>query len=312
MQRFKKILFVCENGNVDADILSRAVSLAVDNKASLNLFHVYRENSIPSNMVEGYEKSMESHLRALLDKALAKENKAPRTSIQIEQGIPFIAIIQNVIMHNYDLVFKPAENTAEPSLPLPSFSSMEMHLLRECPCALWLYRPHKNKWDNLRLMAAVDPDNEDPVRNSLNKAILELATSLRIRKNNARLDIVNCWSAEAENTLRDSPFLKMQDHELEEYVEQSRQAALQAWEKVLAPFDLKDAKIQKHFVKADPSTFIPDFVKNEKIDILVMGTVARTGIKGFIIGNMAETILNRIDCSVLALKPEGFVSPVEL
>jgi nucleotide-binding universal stress UspA family protein len=47
-------------------------------------------------------------------------------------------------------------------------------------------------------------------------------------------------------------------------------------------------------------------------DLIVMGTVARTGIPGFIMGNTAEAILNQIDCSVLAIKPPGFVTPVTL
>jgi nucleotide-binding universal stress UspA family protein len=41
-----------------------------------------------------------------------------------------------------------------------------------------------------------------------------------------------------------------------------------------------------------------------------MGTVARTGISGFFMGNTAETILNQLNCSVLAVKPHGFVTPV--
>jgi nucleotide-binding universal stress UspA family protein len=43
-----------------------------------------------------------------------------------------------------------------------------------------------------------------------------------------------------------------------------------------------------------------------------MGTVARTGIRGFFMGNTAETILEQIDCSVLAIKPEGFATPVSV
>ena len=31
-----------------------------------------------------------------------------------------------------------------------------------------------------------------------------------------------------------------------------------------------------------------------------------------VMGNSAEKILNRIQCSVLALKPEGFISPVKV
>jgi nucleotide-binding universal stress UspA family protein len=41
-----------------------------------------------------------------------------------------------------------------------------------------------------------------------------------------------------------------------------------------------------------------------------MGTVGRTGIPGFFIGSAAEEILSKIDCSILAIKPAGFISPV--
>lgn len=45
---------------------------------------------------------------------------------------------------------------------------------------------------------------------------------------------------------------------------------------------------------------------------LVMGTVCRTGVAGFFIGNTAETVLTQVDCSVLSVKPERFVTPVTL
>lgn len=41
-----------------------------------------------------------------------------------------------------------------------------------------------------------------------------------------------------------------------------------------------------------------------------MGSVARTGIPGFIIGNAAESILGQVKCSVLVVKPDGLISPV--
>lgn len=56
---------------------------------------------------------------------------------------------------------------------------------------------------------------------------------------------------------------------------------------------------------------ISDFIEKNDIDILVMGTVARTGIYSFVIGNTAENILQKLCCSLLALKPNGFVSPVK-
>jgi len=67
---------------------------------------------------------------------------------------------------------------------------------------------------------------------------------------------------------------------------------------------------QVHFVSGTPSLAISGLVHEKCIDLLVMGTVCRTGIRGFFIGNTAEGVLRRVGCSLLTVKPEGFVSPI--
>ena len=57
---------------------------------------------------------------------------------------------------------------------------------------------------------------------------------------------------------------------------------------------------------------LPELVARHRINLLVMGTVARDGVSGLIIGNTAETVLDVVRCSVLAVKPPGFVSPIRL
>lgn len=54
------------------------------------------------------------------------------------------------------------------------------------------------------------------------------------------------------------------------------------------------------------------FVEENGVDLVIMGTLARSGVLGMLIGNTAEEVLDRIQCSVLALKPKGFVSPVRI
>ena len=66
-----------------------------------------------------------------------------------------------------------------------------------------------------------------------------------------------------------------------------------------------------HLLHGKPDDQIPDCVDELEIDVLVMGTLARTGISGFVIGNTAENILQSISCSLVAMKPEGFVSPIK-
>ena len=73
-----------------------------------------------------------------------------------------------------------------------------------------------------------------------------------------------------------------------------------------------DGKEIVHMVQGRPGTAIPELMKREGAELLVMGTVCRTGIPGFFIGNTAEMILGQVDCSVLTVKPKCFESPVKL
>ena len=70
-------------------------------------------------------------------------------------------------------------------------------------------------------------------------------------------------------------------------------------------------RLRDHLLKGKPSRVIPEFVSENDIDILVMGTVARSGVPGFLVGNTAEKILNEVDCSVMALKPKNWESPIK-
>ena len=64
--------------------------------------------------------------------------------------------------------------------------------------------------------------------------------------------------------------------------------------------------------KGDTDEVITEFAKSEAVDLIILGTVAKSGVTGIVTGSCAEEILNRIECSVLALKPSSFVSPVQL
>ena len=73
---------------------------------------------------------------------------------------------------------------------------------------------------------------------------------------------------------------------------------------------MDNLKPRTHLVKGWARKVIPDLAKRIEADLIVMGSVARTGVPGFIVGNTAEIILHQIDCSVLAIKPPGFATPV--
>jgi nucleotide-binding universal stress UspA family protein len=79
---------------------------------------------------------------------------------------------------------------------------------------------------------------------------------------------------------------------------------------LLAEFDipLEDPRVVLR--KGTPAAAITEHVRKIDADCVIMGTLARKGILGLLIGNTAEQVLDSITCSVLTLKPEGFVTPV--
>ncbi len=213
-----------------------------------------------------------------------------------------------------DLVIK----CADPSTSLRDvfLGSTDMHLLRKCPCPVWIIKP-SNHAHHRRILAAVDRDPEDARRSGLNRPILELATSLALAES-SELHIVHAWGLFAESLYR-SPRSNLTEAEVDAMVEKEENARRQWLEQLLDEHGVALGKEgmdhlspRLHLIKGPARQVIPIKVEELDADLIVLGTVARTGIPGLFMGNTAESILNQIDCSVLAIKPPGFVSPVSL
>ena len=51
-----------------------------------------------------------------------------------------------------------------------------------------------------------------------------------------------------------------------------------------------------------PAEKIVDYAREHDVDLIVMGTLGRTGLSRAIMGSVAESVVRRADCPVLALK----------
>jgi nucleotide-binding universal stress UspA family protein len=78
-------------------------------------------------------------------------------------------------------------------------------------------------------------------------------------------------------------------------------------DELLARCDLRGVRLDVHLERAAAVDVIA--AHREEIDVLVMGTVWRSGPAGVLIGDTAEDALARLDCSVLAVKPKGLRTP---
>lgn len=81
--------------------------------------------------------------------------------------------------------------------------------------------------------------------------------------------------------------------------------------RLLEKHPMEELRHHVHLLKGEAGKLIPELSKEKQIEVIVMGTVCRTGISGFFIGNTAEDVLRQVDCSVLTVKPDGFVTPFD-
>ena len=95
---------------------------------------------------------------------------------------------------------------------------------------------------------------------------------------------------------------RMKSDEFSDYVHQMRTRAAKGMTDFLRPFDETIPPQNRHLVECEPEDVVPDFVRTHEVDVVVMGTVGRTGVPGFLIGNTAEKILADGECSVLQFR----------
>lgn len=317
MKSFRNILCVmdAEETSRPAPVLERAVSLAINNQARLTVASVLPPVAAglggpdPADFQAALMAERLQALRALTGPC------QPRLPVQIQHevlvGTGFLEIIRAVLRNGHDLLIKSAKN---PNLTERLFGSDDMHLLRKCPCPVWLTKAAE-KSNYACLLAAVDFDPERPAMAGLNQQILELSGSLALA-DFAALHFVHVWDAPYEAALQvwnDNP-----DVVGASYIEGERsrhQAGLDQIGRQLRDHIGAEAydylSPYFHLCRGTASTVIPETAERLGADIVIMGTVARTGVAGLFIGNTAEAVLEQLRCAVLAVKPCGFVSPIQ-
>lgn len=322
MKQFHKVLFVHEPGADSAQALDRAMRLARDNQATLTVVDVVELaagglGALPRGLTrEGLLAAMVEEREEQLNQWLAPLREHYAVTAEVLSGTPYLAIIRKVMREGFDVVIKPVQSGV--GLKARLFGSTDLHLLRKCPVPVWLMKPTADGKLH-KVLAAVDigHDDEPGVPDALSLEIVDLASGVALTES-SELHLVHAWQAMGEQTLR-SGRGGYSLEELEAYVaEEHRRHQLwveqlfSAVREVRGGDILEYLKPQIHTPKGWARDVIPQLAEDIDADLVVMGTVARTGIPGFIMGNTAEVILNSINCSVLAVKPEGFVSPVTL
>ena len=305
MNTIKRILAVIDPTKDDQHGLARSVELAKKSGATITAFMtVYDFSYEMTTMLSGDER--EAMREAVLkDRELwLNDLVSPYNNLNIETLVvwhnrPYEAIIETVIDQNYDLVIKSTHQHG--ALKSVIFTPTDWHLVRKCPTPVLFVK--EMAWpENGNILAAVNAVSENDQHIALNKRIIKDAQFL-CELANAKLNLVNAYPATPINIAIEIP-----EFNPSLYNESVKKHHIEATNALATEFTLTT---EQCFIEEGlPEDVIPDIANRLNSELVVIGTVGRTGLSAALVGNTAEHVIDSLDCDVLALKPDGYVSPL--
>ncbi len=281
MQAIRSILVVIEPEHSESLALKRAKLIAGVTDAHLHLLVCDKKHE-------------HSALLSLLKSGLQEDGY----SITTEQA-------WNESQHETILNVQRAENCGlvikqhYPDSPLKKalLTPADWKLLRYCPVPVLLVKTSK-PWTDHVILAAVDVGNTDSEHKSLHHAIIDHGYDIA-NLANAQLHVISAHP---------SPMLSAADptFQLKSTIEARYREQCQAFQ---AEFDVDDAHL--HIEEGPADVLIPHCVEKLQATLTIIGTVARTGISGALIGNTAEVVLDAVESDVLVLKPESLMTQLQ-
>ena len=254
--------------------------------------------------IKKIEKLIISEAEEKLDKLLSPFKNYPHQIHQrVLTGKVDESILKVINEENFDMLYKIPSN--EFSIWNKILGSTDLRLLRACPAPVLLLRTGGTV---KKIIATIDLQTSNEENDKLNQRILE-SSALFSLIFNAELNIIHVWSLYGETILSGGRG-QVKDEKLEKILKEEGESRSKKMKNLGKDFKalIGDNKIDYsfHLLKGDPIITIPRIVNEQEGQLLIMGTIGRTGLSGFIMGNTAESIIHRVNCSIIALKPEAF------
>ena len=307
MNALNKILVVINPSDEAQHAMSRAVVLAKATGAKITAFlPIYDFSYEMTTMLSISERDAmrkavvedrKLWIQDIVDTQFASE--ADITVKVLWHNRPFEAVIQTVLENQYDLVVKGTHQHG--TLKSIIFTPTDWHLIRKCPCPVLLVK--NVDWaDNGKILAAVHTGSDHDHHKALNEKIISQSRALA-NYISADVHIVNSYPGTPVNIAIEIP--EFDPNEYNSVVKAHHQKSVAA---LASQFAISSENV--HISEGLPEDVIPKVSEKIDAELLVIGTIGRTGFSAAIIGNTAEHVLDRINCDVLAIKPDGYVSPL--
>ncbi|QDE31249.1 MULTISPECIES: universal stress protein UspE [Shewanella] len=307
MKDYKKILVVINPTTDTQPALARAVELASKSQAKITAFlsifdFSYEMTSILSSQErEAMRQGVIDQRVAWLENVISGSNKLNNINTEVVwHNRPFESVINYAMKGQYDLIVKSTHE--HDKLKAVIFTPTDWHLMRKSPIPVLLVKEHD--WPVTgNIICAVNVVTDDKDHQDLNGKIISYALDLA-KKFSGNVHLVNGFPGTPVNLAIELP-----DFDANVYNNTVRMQHEQRVQYLAQAYDIPLENC--HVEEGLPEDVIPEMATKLDAELVVLGTVGRTGFSAALIGNTAEHVIDSINCDLLAIKPDGYKSPLE-
>ena len=303
----KRILAVVDAERDNQPALSRAYELASKTGASVTAMMVVYDLSY--DMTTMLSPDEREAMRDAVTKEHAKwlathlqEQGFTETDIVVEwNNRSYESIIYYTLNNQIDLVVKATKKHDD--LASVIFTPTDWHLMRKCPRPVLLVKEHG--WpEGGEIIAAVNVGSEDDEHAALNDKLTVIANDYASLLKGS-VNLVNSYPSTPLNIAIEVP-----EFDPDTYHDAVKNHHLKEMRSHALKYGIPENKCVVR--EGLPEKVIPQVAKTLDAELVVIGTVGRVGISAALIGNTAEHVIDELNCDVLAIKPDGFVSPLSV
>jgi universal stress protein E len=281
MQAIRSILVVMEPEQPEGLALKRAKLIASVTQCQLHLLvcdkkhdhSTYLHDLSSTLQQEGFNVSCQQAWHDNPHQTMIAVQQAEGCSLVIKQHFP--------------------DNPLKKALLTPD----DWKLLRYSPAPVLMVKSDK-PWAGGIVLAAVDVGNADAEHRTLHASIISHGHDIAALAK-AKLHVISAHPA---------PMLSAADptFQLKETIEARYREECKAFQ---AEYQISDDCL--HIAEGPADALIPQTARKLGAVVTVIGTVARTGLSGALIGNTAEVVLDSLESDILVLKPSDIIAHLE-
>ncbi len=260
-----KIMVVIDPTQREQPALQRGIESAHLTGARLHLY-----TCINDKLGKGSAEALgATHLRELEVLAMDAESQGLEVTVELDWGIEWAErALHAAARHSASMVFQ--NSFAHTNVQREMRHTSDWTLMRLSPCPVLMVKNVRD-WSSRRVLAAVNVHSSDTIHQKLNHQIVSVTQQF-----------VDAYGSDG--------------HFVTAYTDRNR---------VPQPDDLSHSlgapPEHIHVREGEPYSAIADTAEELQADLVVIGSVGRSGIKGQVIGNTAERVLDHTQSDVLVI-----------